>query len=231
MSSTKNDKNNNIVSKKSKKIEWILDAAQELYESEGREKLTSEAVAEKLNMSSRGHIYHYFKSKRELWIALRARYFQYLQIEFNRVEENHKGSNIDLLIKLMEKFLDFSASNRRRFRLMFLMQPPPSKVLGPYESGMNVIRPFHLLDFVERIVEKAIDQGEIYKYNSFMLTAFLNQITLGTAIINHGFSRFPSTGNSPSEFEKVVTEHKEFIRENREFSLNQLRKFINMMKK
>jgi AcrR family transcriptional regulator len=231
MSSRKKDKNTNVISKKSKKIEWILDAAQELFESEGRESLISEAVAEKLNMSSRGHIYHYFKSKRELWIALRSRYFQFLQNEFNLVEENHKGSNIDLLIKLSKKFLEFCASNRRRFRFMFMMRPPPSKVLGPYESGMNTIRPFHLLDFIQGIVEKAIDQGEIYQHNSFMLTAFLNQITLGTAMIEHGFSRFPSNGNTPTEFEKVVTEHKDFIKENREFSLKHLRKFITMMKK
>ncbi|MFW9872801.1 MAG: TetR/AcrR family transcriptional regulator [Candidatus Thorarchaeota archaeon] len=224
-------KNSKVINKKIEKVELILDAAQELFESEGREKLTSEAVAEKLNMSSRGHIYHYFKSKRELWIALRGRYFQLLQNEFNLVEKNHEGSNIDLLIKLFEKFLEFCASNRRRFRFMFMLQPPASKILGPYELGTNRIRPFHLLDFIQQIVENAIDQGEIYQHNSFMLTAFLNQITLGTAMIEHGFSRITSNSTNPTEFEKLIKEQNNFIKENREFSLKQLQKFIAMMKK
>lgn len=209
----------------------ILDAAQELFESEGREKLTSEAVAEKSNMSSRGHIYHYFKSKRELWIALRSRYFKLLQSEFNSIEENHKGSNLDLLIKLVERFLEFSAANRRRFHFMFKLQPPLSKEMGPYELGLRAIRPFQLLDYIQEIVERAMDKGEIYQHNSYMLTAFLYQITIGTAMIEQGFSRFPSNDENPTEFEKVIAEHKDFIKKNREFSLNQLQKFIIMMKK
>jgi len=231
MSSDSTNKKTKVTRKRIEKIGLILDAAQELFESEGWVKLTSEAVAKKLNMSSRGHIYHYFKSKRELWIALRGRYFQFLQSEFNLVTENHKGSNMDLLIKLSEKFLEFCASNRRRFRFMFMIRPPPSKELGPYESGMKMIRPFQLLDFTQEIVEKAIDQGEIYQHNSFMLTAFLYQITIGTAMIEHGLSRLPSNRENPTEFEKVITEHKDFIKENREFFLKQLRKFITMMKK
>lgn len=231
MGSINTNKKNNVISKKNKKIELILDAAQELLESEGRKKLTSEAVAEKSNMSSRGHIYHYFKSKRELWIALRGRYFQFLQSEFNVIEENHKGSNLDLIIKLAERFLEFSAANRRRFRFMFMFQPPSSKEMGTYELGMKTIRPFQLLDFIQKIVEKAIDQGEIYEHNSFMLTAFLYQIAIGTAMIEHGLSRFPLNRENPTEFEKVITEHKDFIKENREFFLKQLRKFITMMKK
>lgn len=230
MSSVNLNKNTKVINKKDKKIKMILDVTQELYEREGWEKLTSEAVAKKLNMSSRGHIYHYIKSKRELCIALRSRYFRLLQNEFNLVEKNHNGSNVDLLIKLSEKFLEFSASNRRRFRFMFLIQTPSSKILGPREASLKRVRPYHLLDFFQKIVEKAIEQGEIYPNNSYMLTVFLLQILLGGAYVEHGFSRRPSNPETTTEFEKVVTEHKDFIRENREFSLKQLRKFIIMMK-
>jgi AcrR family transcriptional regulator len=102
MNSANTSNSSKIKEKKTKKAELILDAAHELLESEGVHKLTSEELAEKMNMSSRGNIYHYFTSKRELWFALRGRYLNSLRNKFIRIKENHNGSKIDLMLKLSD---------------------------------------------------------------------------------------------------------------------------------
>ena len=229
MTSTNKSNSSKITQKKTKKVELILDAAHELLESEGIYKLTSEALAEKMNMSSRGNIYHYFASKRELWFALRGRYLNSLKIEFIRIKENHNGSNLELMLKLSEFFLEFCSSNQEIARFMFLYPPPKSTKIGSYEAELNVN--FPLIEFIQEIVEEAIKHEEIYDFDSLMITIFLFQIGVGAAMVENAISRLISENRIPSKDEKIVTGYTTFIDDNREFYQKQLRKFLTMMRK
>ncbi len=228
MNSTNKSNSSKITQKKTKKVELILDVAQELLESEGSFKLTSEALAKKMNMSSRGNIYHYFESKRELWFALRVRYLNSLKNKFIRIKENHNGSKIDLMLKLSEFFLEFCSSNQEIARFMFLYPPPKSTKIGPYEE-LNVT--FPLIEFIQEIVEEAIKHEEIYNYDSLMITIFLFQISVGAAMVENAISRLRSEGNFSLKEEKIETRYTNFIDANREFYQKQLRKFLTMMRK
>ncbi|MHA2184348.1 MAG: TetR/AcrR family transcriptional regulator [Promethearchaeota archaeon] len=229
MTSTNKSNSSKITQNKTRKVELILDAAQELLESEGSFKLTSEALAEKMNMSSRGNIYHYFTSKRELWFALRGRYLNSLKNKFIRIKENHNGSKIDLMLKLSEFFLEFCSSNKEIARFMFLYPPPKSTKIGSYEAELNVT--FPLIEFIQEIVEEAIKHEEIYNYDSLMITIFLFQIGVGAAMVENAISRLLSEGKVSLKEERIETGYTNFIDENREFYQKQLRKFLTMMRK
>lgn len=73
-----------------------------------------------------------------------------------------------------------------------LIDAPPSDKLGPFEKEY---REFKLLDGTTRLLQKAINKGEISTKNAAMLSFFTYGILLGTSIIEKdmrvGFSGVP----------------------------------------
>lgn len=225
---SKEELNSNITEKKktrarskeekAKKFEEILDKGIELY---CENKFSLKKLAKHMAMSM-PNLYHYVKSKRELWIAIRKRYFKTLQDELHEIIKNHKGTHTDLLIKLATMFLDFSEADYRRFDFMFLIPIPSSKKVGPIEKSY---KPFNLLTIINEVIQKAIDAGEIKEENANGLTFFFYQLELGTAIVQRHIIQIKEDVSEPVKLGSKIVNAKE----NRKFFLEQLRKILILM--
>ncbi len=204
--------------KKAQKFEKILDKGIELY---CQNKFSLKKLAKHMDMSM-PNLYHYVKSKRELWIAIRKRYFRELRHKLNNIIKNHNGQYRDLIIKLGVAFLEFSEEDYQRFDFMFLIPVPFSKKLGPIEKSY---KQFNLLNLIKNVVQKAIDAKEIKELNTIALTFFFYQLALGTAIVERNLVQIKEEVSEPVKLDTNPVD----IKENRNFLLDQLRKFLILM--
>lgn len=204
--------------KKANKFERILDKGIELY---CQNKFSLQKLANQMDMSM-PNLYHYVESKRELWIAIRKRYFKELQDMINKTIENHKGNYSDLFIKLISNFLDFSAADYRRFDFMFMIPIPYSEKVGPLEKSYT---PFNLLAIINEVVKKAIEAGEIKEKNANGLTFFFYQLTLGTAIAERNLVLVKEDVSEPIKLDSISIN----VKENRMFFLEQVRKVLILL--
>ena len=203
---------------KAKKFERIIDKGIELYCDN---KFSLKKLAKHLDMSM-PNLYHYVKSKRELWIAIRKRYFKALRDGLNIIIENHEGTYKDLIIKLGLYFLEFSESDYRRFDFMFLIPVPPSEKRGPIEKSY---KPFNLIQIIKQIFQKAIEAGELKEKNANALSFFFYQVALGTAIVERNLVQVKEDVSEPVKLNSKPID----IKENRKFFLEQMRKILLLM--
>ena len=137
-------------------------------------------LAEMLDMT-KNNLYNYVSSKRELWIAIRNKFYNQFKEENLEIIKNHKGSTYELIMKLHEHFLDFAARDYDKFRMMFnIVDAPHSNKIGPIESKYKEYR---LLDGTTRLIQEAIDKGEINGANSALLSLFTYSLLMGVAYI------------------------------------------------
>ncbi len=162
---------------KDKQFQRILDKGRELFVSLGTDGLNTRTLAKHLKMSQ-GNLYTYVKSKRELWIAIRREDFKKFKEEMEQVVEDHKGSYFSLLEELILFFFEFSRTEPRRFKMMFVIPAPSSKIVGPIEKNYEVINP---LDVVRNVVQKAIEAKELKVDNVENFIYFYYAIAYGAA--------------------------------------------------
>ena len=71
------------------------------------------ALARKLGMSE-AFVYNYIASKRELWIAIRTRYFNQYKKALQDIYDNHQGELIDFFMNWVKLFLEFVATDYKQ---------------------------------------------------------------------------------------------------------------------
>jgi len=123
----------------------------------GSHGFSTRALAQKLGMTQ-PNLYNYVSSKRELWIAIRTKYYNEYLEGLNKLINEHQGSYTDLFYKFSEYFLEFAAADYKRFQLMFLISAPPSKKVGPLEKDY---KPFQLPKLFLDLAKEAVKAGEI----------------------------------------------------------------------
>ncbi len=165
--------------KKAAQFERILEAGKELFSEKGREGFSLRGLAKILKMNQ-NNLYNYVDSKRELWIAIRNKFYKQQRDENRKIIKNHKGSTIDLLLKIIRNFLEFATKDVGAFSMMHLIQSPPSNKIGPFEKEY---RAFNFLDGTIRIVQVGIDKGEIKDNNATALSFYIYSLILGAAIV------------------------------------------------
>jgi len=149
----------------------IINAGRELYIKKGWQGFGMRALARQLGMSE-GNLYNYVKSKRELWIAIRAQYYQEFNNKLNNLINKHKGkiSYIELLKKIGEFYLDFATEDHPRFLLMTIISAPDSKEKGPIEINY---KPFNSMLLIQDVIKEAIDVREIKAVDPETLSYYL----------------------------------------------------------
>ncbi len=206
---------------KNEKFQEILQTAGELYLKNGKKGFNLRTLASSLGMSN-SNLYRYVESKRELWIEIRSIYFREFQDALQEVIDNHQGTYIDLLINLIETFIEFSTKDYRKFRLMHLMSPPISNKLGKIEKSY---KRFNILKDMSAIVKKAIDAGEINETNPEELTYFLFEIAFGHALIEHFIISEPNNIREPID----IGDSRIDIKSHREFFMKQVKRLLTIM--
>ncbi|MFX0072894.1 MAG: hypothetical protein ACFFAO_17595 [Candidatus Hermodarchaeota archaeon] len=165
------------------------------------------------------NLYHYIESKRELWIAIRKRYFKELRDVLNTIIENHKGNYLDLFIELATAFLEFSEADYRRLDFIFLTPIPHLEKLGPFEK---TYKPYNLLVIINDVIKRAIEAGEKKEKDDIKLTFFFYEINLGVAIVERNIVKINEDISEPTKIASRAIN----IKENRKFFIDQLRKFL-----
>ena len=166
--------------KKADQYERILEVGKELFLSKGTRGFSMRNLAEMLEMN-RNNLYNYIGSKRELWIAIRDKFYRQFKEENLTIIKNHQDPIRDLIIKLYDHFLEFADRDYDKFRMMFnIIEAPESKKLGPIEKQY---RAYKLLDGNTELIKEAIEKGEILSDNAPMLSLLSFSIIMGVAYI------------------------------------------------
>ncbi|MFX1444983.1 MAG: TetR/AcrR family transcriptional regulator [Promethearchaeota archaeon] len=164
-------------SKKEKEIQYqrILEEGKELFVKYGPGALSMRTLAKRLNMTQT-FLYTYIQSKRELWIAIRQKYFQKYLIEINNIINEHQGTKVELLMKIALSFIEFANEDFNRFIVMFILPIPSSKKIGPIEKNYQQTG---LLDKIKKILHEAMMVKEIKERNLDEFTYFIWSVIFG----------------------------------------------------
>jgi len=165
--------------KKAAQFERILEAGKDLFLEKGRDGFSLRGLAKILGMNQ-NNLYNYVESKRELWIALRNKFFKQYREENIKIIKDHKGSTTDLLMKIFTHFLEFADNDFGAFSMIHLTESPPSDKIGPFEKEY---REFNYLRGTTRVIRVAIQEGEIKESNAEMLSFFTYSLILGAALV------------------------------------------------
>ncbi len=166
--------------KKEDQFEKILDAGAELFLKKGAKGFNMRNLAEMLGMT-KNNLYNYVESKRELWIAIRNKFYNQFKEENLKIIKTNEGTTVDLVMKLLEHFLDYTGKDHAKFKMMFnVIDAPPSDKIGPIEKKYSEYR---LLDGTTKLIKEAIDKGEIKNKNASLLSIFSYSLVMGIAYI------------------------------------------------
>jgi AcrR family transcriptional regulator len=179
--------------KKADQFERILEAGKQLFLDKGVQGFSMRNLAEKLNMS-KNNLYNYIESKRELWIAIRNKFYIQFKEENIEIMRNHEGPKYDLLLKLYKHFLDFAEKDYDKFKIMFnVIETPSSDKIGPIEKTYTE---FRLLEGTTKLIQEVIDEGEIKKDKASLLSILSFSLVMGVAYIE--MNRADNYGGAPS---------------------------------
>ncbi|MHA2393604.1 MAG: TetR/AcrR family transcriptional regulator [Promethearchaeota archaeon] len=167
--------------KKADQFEKILEAGKELFLEKGSEGFSMRNLAEKLDMT-KNNMYNYVESKRELWIAIRDKFYTQFKEENIEIIRNCEDSYINLLMELFEHFVEFAKRDFGVFTMMHTpTSAPPSSKVGPIEEKY---RQFRLLDGNTKLLREAMDRGEIRIHNPALVSLFLYSLIFGATYID-----------------------------------------------
>ena len=161
--------------KKAQQFERILEEGKQFFQDHGHEGFTLKGLAKKLDMNQ-NNFYNYVESKRELWIAIRKKFYTQYRDENRQIISESDGSNLDTLLRIFEHFFEFAENDFAAFRMMHIIRAPPSDKIGTFEREY---KPFGILDGTTRLIQKAIDEGEVKEKNAALLSFFMYSLLLG----------------------------------------------------
>lgn len=151
--------------KKAEQYDRILEGGKDMFVKYGSHGFSTRALAQKLGMTQ-PNLYNYVTSKRELWIAIRTKYFNEYSEGLKKLINEHQGTYTELFYKFSEYFLEFASADYKRFQLMYLISAPPSKKVGPLEKEY---KPFLLTKMFLDIAKKAVEAGEVNRNTAIEL--------------------------------------------------------------
>ncbi|MEJ2248801.1 MAG: TetR/AcrR family transcriptional regulator [Candidatus Lokiarchaeota archaeon] len=147
----------------------MLEVGKQLFQERGRDGFTLGRLARRLGMN-KNNLYNYIESKRELWIAIRKKFYEQYRNENRKIIKEYGDTNIDTLLRLFAHFFEFAEKDYSAFRMMHIIPSPPSNKVGPFEKEY---KQFSFLDGTTRLIQKAIDKGEIKEKNAALLSFFM----------------------------------------------------------
>jgi AcrR family transcriptional regulator len=170
--------------KKAEQFERILEEGKRMFIKYGSDGFNTRALAEKMDMTQ-PNLYNYVTSKRELWIAIKSKYYEDYFKGFEDILNEHKGLYLDLFYKFIEYFIEFLNTDYERFQIMFILSAPPSKRKGSLEKSY---KPFPILKFALELVKKAAKDSEINREIATELFYSIYSYILGATKVRYDLS-------------------------------------------
>jgi AcrR family transcriptional regulator len=115
----------------------ILDAARELFVSEGYRGVSMRKIAAKLGYSH-GSIYYYFQDKAELFYALVVEDFTLLIASQTSLLYRFEQRDVHALKQMMMEFIRFGLENPHHYEIMFMIRDPELKRYSRTEQAENM---------------------------------------------------------------------------------------------
>lgn len=203
--------------KKAAQFEQILEAGKTLFLEKGRDGFSLRGLAKILGMNQ-NNLYNYVESKRELWIAIRNKFFKQYREDNIKIIKDHKGSTTELLMEIFTHFLDFADKDFGAFNMMHLMESPPSDKIGPFEKEY---REFNYLKGTARVIKVAIEAGEIKDSNAEMLTFLVYSFILGAAMVERHMRTIEQNNKYKGDFASEIVQFGQA-----DFSRQEFRNFV-----
>ena len=168
--------------KKKEQFERILEIGKELFTKKGIGGFSMRNLAQKLDMT-KNNLYNYVESKRELWIAIRNKFYkQFKEENIEIIKRYNNEPRIKLFMKICEHFFEFAERDFDVFILMHAFtSAPKSNKLGKFEKKY---REYRLLDGTARIIQEMIDRGEIKETDPGKAALFLYAVLFGAMYID-----------------------------------------------
>ncbi|OLS32935.1 MAG: hypothetical protein HeimAB125_03770 [Candidatus Heimdallarchaeota archaeon AB_125] len=190
---------------KDKQIKRIIYEARDLFFDAGTSGFSMRALAKRLDMSQ-SNLYNYYSNKRQLWYEIMTHDFSELENKIQEIVMYHEGNFLALLVKLAEFYFNFAESNYRRYKLMFVLPPPP---VDSQDAEEEKFEPQSILMLLN-LLETAITQGLIKNIDAKKMSLYLWSVIHGTVLITNTIVFDPkseiSTFGSKEEFRTFVIE-------------------------
>jgi AcrR family transcriptional regulator len=130
----------------------ILDAARDLFTTEGYRNVSIRKIAERIEYSPAA-IYSYFPSKDDIFFALAEEGFRRLDAKVRSVAET--GDPLEDVRRCWWAYYEFSKENREFFELMFVDRSVPQ--ITEQWAGMALVH--EMLTVAANLIQKCVDRG------------------------------------------------------------------------
>jgi AcrR family transcriptional regulator len=135
--------------------ESILDAARELFVTEGYRHVSIRKIAERIEYSPAA-IYSYFPGKDDIFFALAEEGFRRLDAKVREAESPDGTPPLDRLRRTWWSFYEFSEEQPQFFELMFVDRSVPS--IKERWDGFELLRA--MMEHAEAQIQSVIDAGD-----------------------------------------------------------------------
>jgi AcrR family transcriptional regulator len=173
---------------KAHQMEKIIEGSLSLIREKGFFGFEMRALAKHLNMS-KGNLYNYVSSKRELWIAVRIKTMRDFKAGIEETAFSGKEQNSIEILKNIGRFVfDFAAEDSNRWKLMTSTRPPDppikdgKKFIGPIEKSYESSQ---VLDVIFKILQDGHSKGEIKDLDLKLTGFYLYSIVLGVTYLEY----------------------------------------------
>lgn len=110
---------NNVDTKAEKRMDQIINAAIEVFLKKGYEGATTKEIAKKAKVSE-GTIFRYFKTKKDILIAILNRMAEQVFLEFEKeMHDNGNDNERETVKKLLKKYYRFIVNNSDLLKILF----------------------------------------------------------------------------------------------------------------
>lgn len=231
-SQEKEKSNQRIRSKKEKfkRLQEIINAGSELYVKQGWAGFGMRALARHLGMSE-GNLYNYISSKRELYIAIRNKYYEAFSEKLKKLIYKNRGkiSYLNLFLKIAEFYLDFAFEDYPRYQMINVISPPPSDDKGPFERTYQT---FNILKIIQDLIKEAGQANELQVKDSEILTYYFYGQVYGAVKVMREFDHIDPILEPIIPHNKLaIQEYRSLIRDKyKHFFLEQLKNQLESSK-
>ena len=171
-------------------------------------------IAQKVDMT-RGNLYRYVESKRELWFAILQEFITVYHEEVDEIITVHKGTHLELLEELITHYISFGSDDSHLMQKMIFMNAPQPKnqngnpEMGPIERAYTDLG--DVMPKIHTVIETAIKKEELIPMNSQFFMQYLWGTIQGSILILEDMQRdLNGTDDDKQEFQRFVMDQIHF---------------------
>ncbi|MHA1112244.1 MAG: TetR/AcrR family transcriptional regulator [Promethearchaeota archaeon] len=173
---------------KAKQMDKIIEGCLKLIREKGFFGFEMRALAKHLGMS-KGNLYNYVTSKRELWIAVRIKTMREFKDGIEKTAfSNEENDSVEILKNVGRFVFEFAAEDSNRWKLMTSTRPPDPPIkegkpyIGEIEKGYKSSQ---VLDAIFKILQNGNSKGQLQDLDMKLVGFYLYSIVLGVTYLEY----------------------------------------------